>query len=61
MLSEIPIISLKFKNYKLSDNLPKVVLLAVSLLSALFLGWISVPVTFIAYIILSLFFKKSIQ
>ncbi len=61
MLSEIPIISLKFKNYKLSDNLPKVALLAVALLSALFLGWISVPVTFIAYIILSLFFKKSIQ
>ncbi len=61
MLSEIPIISLKFKNYKLSDNLPKVVLLAVALLSALFLGWMSIPVTFIAYIILSLFFKKSIQ
>lgn len=61
MLSEIPILSLKFKTFKLSDNLPKLVLVLVAVFSVLFLGWISVPIIFIAYIILSLFFKKSIQ
>ena len=61
MLSEISLISLKFKNYTFSDNKPKWILLAITLLAIIFFGWLSVPLIFISYIILSLFFKKSIQ
>lgn len=60
MVSKIPLLTLKFKNYGIADNLPKYILLGVSLLSILLLGWLSVPVIFIAYIILSLLFKNKL-
>ncbi len=60
MVSKIPLLALKFKSYGLTDNLPKYLLLGVSLLSILLLGWLSVPVIFIAYIILSLLFKNKL-
>jgi CDP-diacylglycerol---serine O-phosphatidyltransferase len=58
MVSRLPLMSLKFKTYGLKDNMPKWVLVGVVLLAALFLGWLAVPVAFIAYIALSLLFKK---
>jgi CDP-diacylglycerol---serine O-phosphatidyltransferase len=58
MVSNLPIMSLKFKDYTLKNNLPKVVLLVIAIVAALLLKWIAVPVMFIAYIILSLAFKN---
>lgn len=60
MVSKIPLLALKFKNYGLADNLPKYILLTVALLSIILLGWLSVPFIFIAYIILSLLFKNKL-
>lgn len=60
MVSKIPLLALKFKNLSIQDNLPKFLLLLISLLSILFLSWIAVPVIFIAYIILSLLFKNKL-
>jgi CDP-diacylglycerol--serine O-phosphatidyltransferase len=59
MVSTLPTMSLKFKSYLLKDNWPKVILLVIALISAIFLGWLSVPVIFLAYILLSLIFKKT--
>ncbi len=57
MVSDIPMMAMKFKNSSLKDNLPKLILFAISVIAALFLQWLAVPVIFIAYIILSLIFK----
>lgn len=58
MVSNIPLLSMKFKSRLLKDNLPKLILLAVSVLCILLFQWLSIPIIFISYILLSLIFKK---
>ncbi len=58
MISRLPIMGLKFKDYSLQHNLPKLVLLVVALLAAVLFKWMAVPVVFIAYIVLSLALKN---
>lgn len=58
MVSNLPLMALKFKDYTLKNNLPKIILLLIAVLAALLLKWIAVPVVFIAYIALSLIFKN---
>ncbi|NDC78550.1 MAG: CDP-alcohol phosphatidyltransferase, partial [Chitinophagia bacterium] len=57
MVSDLPLLAMKFRTAGFRDNLPQWILLAVGLLGALFLGWLAVPVVFLAYIALSLTFK----
>jgi CDP-diacylglycerol--serine O-phosphatidyltransferase len=61
MVSNLRIMSLKFADYKLKNNIPKIILLAVAIIAALFLQWIAVPVVFIVYILLSLTGPKTIE
>ncbi len=58
MISNLPLIAMKFKDKSLKNNLPKIILVVIGLLSALILKWLAVPVIFIAYIILSLAFNN---
>jgi CDP-diacylglycerol--serine O-phosphatidyltransferase len=58
MVSNLPIMALKFKDYKLKNNMPKVILLLLAVVSAIFLKWLAIPVMFILYIILSLALPK---
>lgn len=58
MISKLPMMALKFKDLSIKNNLPKFILLAVAIVAAVFFHWLSVPVIFIAYIILSLLFKN---
>ncbi|MEO6669943.1 MAG: CDP-diacylglycerol--serine O-phosphatidyltransferase [Ferruginibacter sp.] len=58
MISNIPMMAMKFKNLSVKDNLSKILLLVISIVAALLLHWLAVPVIFIAYIILSLIFKS---
>ena len=60
MICELPIMSLKFKSLQLKDNLPKLILLALSITLFFVFHWTSVPVIFFCYILLSLIFKKNI-
>ncbi len=60
MISNIPFMGLKFKDYALKNNLPKLILIVIALVSAVFLQWIAVPVIFIAYFILSLVNKNKL-
>jgi CDP-diacylglycerol--serine O-phosphatidyltransferase len=57
MVSDLPLMALKFRDAGFRSNLPKWVLLAVGIAAALLLGWLAVPVVFLAYIALSLAFK----
>lgn len=59
MVSNIPMMAMKFKNFSVKSNLPKLILLIIAVIAAIFLHWIAVPVIFIAYILLSLIYKNS--
>ena len=58
MVSGIRMMALKFPDYTLKNNMPKVVLLAIALIAAIFLHWLAVPVIFLFYIIISLSTSK---
>jgi CDP-diacylglycerol--serine O-phosphatidyltransferase len=46
--------SLKFSDFTFKNNVPKITLLIIAIITAIFLQWIAVPIVFIFYIILSL-------
>ncbi len=58
MVSNLPIMAFKFNDYTIKNNLPKIILIGIGVISILFLKWLAVPVIFIAYIILSLLLKN---
>ena len=58
MVSTLPLMALKFKNYSIKNNIPKIILLAVAVVAALIFNWLAVPIVFIVYIILSLLYKQ---
>jgi len=58
MVSTLPLMALKFKDFTVKNNLPKIILLAIAIVAAVLLKWLAVPVVFIAYIILSLLYKQ---
>lgn len=59
MVSNIPLISLKFKNFSIKNNLDKVILLAITLIAIIFLKWAAIPIVFVAYVLVSLAFKPN--
>ena len=61
MVSNLPIMSLKFPDYTFKNNIPIIILLVIALVATLFLHWVAVPVVFIMYILLSIFNSKKIQ
>jgi CDP-diacylglycerol--serine O-phosphatidyltransferase len=58
MVSNLPIMALKFKDFSMKNNMPKLILLVIAIIAAVLLKWMAVPVVFIAYIILSLALKN---
>ena len=60
MVSNHRMMSLKFADFTFKNNLPKIILLVIAIVAALFLQWIAVPVVFIVYILLSLTSPKAI-
>ena len=60
MVSDIPVMSLKFKSYAFKDNIPKIILLGIGIVLVILFQWLAVPLIFIAYILLSLLLKNKI-
>jgi CDP-diacylglycerol--serine O-phosphatidyltransferase len=58
MVSTLPLMAMKFKDYGLKNNIPKIILAAVAIIAALIFNWLAVPIVFIVYIILSLLYKQ---
>ena len=58
MVSKLPMLALKFKGFKLKKDLPKLILLILTIVLGLLIKWLAVPVFFVLYVILSLTFKK---
>ncbi len=57
MVSTLPLLAFKFRNYSVRSNLPQYLLIAIAILAAVLLKWAAMPVVFLAYIVLSLIFK----
>ncbi len=58
MVSTIPLMGLKFKDFSIKNNLPKYLLAVISIASVFIFTWMSVPVIILAYVLLSLLFKN---
>jgi len=59
LVSEIPLISLKFRNLKFADNKPQFILVAFTILAFVLFTFTAIPIIILAYIILSLIFKPT--
>lgn len=57
MVSRLPLLNLKFKNFQFAENRARYSILIISVISIPLLGWLSVPVIFFSYILVSLLFK----
>jgi CDP-diacylglycerol---serine O-phosphatidyltransferase len=55
MVSNVRLMALKFKDFSFAGNTFKYLLLALSLLSIIFLKWLAAPVIFLLYILISVF------
>ena len=58
MVSDLPLMSLKFKSFGFQNNLPKYILLIIGIVAAVLLKWLAVPILLVAYVIVSLIFKN---
>lgn len=58
MVSRLPMLALKFSGVTVKKLMPFLILAVILLVTALSFGWLCVPVTFIAYVLLSLSFKQ---
>lgn len=54
MISTLPMMALKFKDFTLRSNIPKLILVAIAIVAGLLLGWMAVPLVFVVYVVLSL-------
>jgi CDP-diacylglycerol--serine O-phosphatidyltransferase len=58
MVSEKPMLALKFSNANIKKLMPFIIVAVVAIVSALFIQWLSVPLSFLVYVILSLRSKQ---
>ncbi|MBS1730133.1 MAG: CDP-alcohol phosphatidyltransferase family protein [Bacteroidetes bacterium] len=61
MISKLPMLSLKINKKSRGTFIPLAILLIFGVLMAIFFGWLAVPLTFVAYLIISLLYKQSIS
>jgi CDP-diacylglycerol--serine O-phosphatidyltransferase len=58
MVSTLPLMALKFKDFSIKNNLPKYLLVLFAVAAVLLLKWLAIPVIVLAYVLLSLLFKN---
>ncbi|MCU0321125.1 MAG: CDP-alcohol phosphatidyltransferase family protein [Chitinophagaceae bacterium] len=59
MVSTLPMLALKFKGVNIKKLLPFIIIAIVAVVSAIFVGWLAVPIGFLTYVLVSLIFKQS--
>jgi CDP-diacylglycerol--serine O-phosphatidyltransferase len=60
MISGLPLMSLKFQDFSLKNNIPKYILGVIAILAILILKWAAIPAIVLAYVLVSLLFKNKI-
>jgi CDP-diacylglycerol--serine O-phosphatidyltransferase len=58
MISKLPLLSLKFKNFSIKENIPLYLLAILTVVAAIFLQWMAVPAVLLSYVLVSLIFKN---
>jgi CDP-diacylglycerol--serine O-phosphatidyltransferase len=59
MVSTLPMLALKFKGVNIKKLLPFIIIAIVAVVSAIFVGWLAVPIVFLTYVLVSLIFKQN--
>ena len=59
MISSLPLMALKFKNYSFKDNKSKYLLVIFGIFAAFLLCWLAVPLVFLVYVVLSVLQPKN--
>lgn len=57
MVSNLPMLALKFNRLEMKALLPFIILIIITTVAVVFSGWVSVPIAFLSYVILSIIFK----
>jgi CDP-diacylglycerol--serine O-phosphatidyltransferase len=58
MVSELPLLALKFKNYGLKDNVYRYLVLLIGLLALIFFQFQGLPFVILGYVLVSLIAPK---
>lgn len=58
MVSTLPLMALKFKDFSLKNNWPKYLLAVITIISIIILKWLAIPLAVLAYVLISLLFKN---
>lgn len=58
MVSILPLMAFKFKDFSIKNNLPKYLVIVVAIIAGVFLKWLAIPVAVLAYVLISLLFKN---
>ncbi|MFN8289872.1 MAG: CDP-alcohol phosphatidyltransferase family protein [Chitinophagaceae bacterium] len=58
MVSSLPVMTLKFKDFSLKNNWPKLALVIIAAVSFVLLKWLAVPLAVLAYVLISLLLKN---
>ena len=58
MVSTLPMLALKFINASVKTMMPFIIIGIIALIAAVMSGWLAVPITFAAYVIISLIYKQ---
>jgi CDP-diacylglycerol---serine O-phosphatidyltransferase len=59
MVCHYPLLALKFKNPSFKSFLPFIIMAVVAIITAIFAGFLSAPITFVTYFIVSQLFKTN--
>ena len=60
MVVDVPIMSLKFKDYSFKNNQPKFILVGLAILFLIVFKWAAIPLIYVCYVALSLLLRKKI-
>jgi CDP-diacylglycerol---serine O-phosphatidyltransferase len=58
MVSTLPLMAMKFKDFSIKNNLPKYLVLVIAVVAFVLIKWLAIPVTVLAYVLISLFFQN---
>ncbi len=56
MVSTLPLMALKFKDFSVKNNVPKYLLVIIAIVAFVLLRWLAIPLVILAYVMLSLTF-----
>jgi CDP-diacylglycerol--serine O-phosphatidyltransferase len=60
MVSTLPLMALKFKDFSFKNNLSKYLLAIIAIIAIVFIKWLAIPFIVLAYVVLSLVQKNKI-